>query len=265
MTDRNALIQQMREMKLPQNVPVLVHSSLRSVGEIEGRGEGLLEALIEYVTAEGGLLCVPTHTWGNLKKTVVLDLADDKTCIGTFPEIACRRPGGYRTPHPTHSMKVFGAEERVAAFVAGEGLSETPLPPTGCYGRLLTESGKVLLVGVGHNRNTYLHSVEEKLDVPNRLSADRRSLRVRYPDGHEEERWMKIHKAEGIRDVSAFYPKYEPAFRYHGCITDGRLGDANVQLCDARGMYEVLRLIRERSGGKELLADDAPLLREYYC
>ena len=30
-----------------------------------------------------------------------------------------------------------------------------------------------MLVGVGHERNTYIHSVEEVLNVPNRLAVER--------------------------------------------------------------------------------------------
>ena len=36
--------------------------------------------------------------------------------------------------------------------------------------RLKDVGGKILLVWVGHERNTYIHSVEEVLNVPNRLS-----------------------------------------------------------------------------------------------
>ena len=55
--------EQLMQMGVPRDRVVLVHSSLRAVGEVEGRGEGLLEALIAHCTAEGGLLCIPTHTW----------------------------------------------------------------------------------------------------------------------------------------------------------------------------------------------------------
>ena len=42
------------------------------------------------------------------------------------------------------------------------------------------------------------------------------------------------------------------------------LGAAKAQLCDARGMAEVVKLVRERSGGIELMADDKPLDESYY-
>lgn len=48
----------------------------------------------------------------------------------------------------------------------------TPCTPGGAYDRLKDCGGKILLVGVGHERNTYIHSVEEVLNVPNRLAAE---------------------------------------------------------------------------------------------
>ena len=67
---------QLADMGAPKDGVVLIHSSLRAVGETEGRGEGLLEALIEYFTEDGGLLCIPTHTWANVGKegAITLDL-----------------------------------------------------------------------------------------------------------------------------------------------------------------------------------------------
>ena len=85
-----------------------------------------------------------------------------------------------------------------------------------------------------------------------------------YPNGREELRQIYSHCAEGIGDVSERYPKYEEAFRYHKCITDGMIGNAKAQMCRARGMYEVLALIRQRSDGRELMYDDAPIPRSLY-
>ena len=67
-----------------------------------------------------------------------------------------------------------------------------------------------------------------------------------------------------IPDVSVNFGKFEPAFRYHGCITDGFIGKAKVQLCSATKMKEVMELIYNRSAGKELLADQKPLEKKLY-
>ena len=255
--------EQLRAMGVPCDRAVLVHSFLRAVGEVEGRGEGLLDALIDYCTSEGGLLCIPTHTWAFGSREYPLDMMQPETCIGTLPNLAARDKRGIRTPHPSHSMAVFGDPEAVSGFVTGEERMVSPCQPDSCYGKICEMDGAILLVGVGHNRDTYLHCVEEMMDVPNRLS-EVRERRVRYADGHVEVRRHQGHRSEGIRDVSAHFPKYEPAFRHHGCIVDGFVGNAPTQLCSARGMRDVMRMIRARSGGIELMADDQPLDQAYY-
>ena len=246
---------QLAAMNAPRDSVVLIHSSLRAVGETEGRGEGLLQAFIEYFTEDGGLLCIPTHTWANAGKTDVptLDLTRPKTCIGTLPDIAAAHPLAKRSLHPTHSMAVFGdgAEE----FVADDVKAKTPAPPFGCHGKIYDRGGKILLVGVVHNRNTYLHCVEEMLNVPNRLSPQPLPMSILHKDGTLQPRPSRSHHAEGIGDVSMRYVKYEPAFRHYGYITDGFVGNAPAQLCDARGMKEVLELIYKRSNGAELMQD----------
>ena len=64
--------------------------------------------------------------------------------------------------------------------------------------------------------------------------------------------------------MSVFFDKFEPAVRHYGCIFDGKLGNADVQLCSARKMKAVMDIIYERAQGKELLADDTPLDESLY-
>jgi aminoglycoside 3-N-acetyltransferase len=266
MYDKQTILDQLSEMNAPQGGVVLVHTSMRAVGPVEGGAEGLLDALIEYFTAEDGLLCIPTHTWKHRPnpENIRLDLTANETCIGILPTIAAGDPRGFRTAHPTHSMAVFGRKERVVEYTAGEDRRVTPADPAGCYGKLYTLGGKVLLIGVGHNSDTYLHSVEEMLDVPNRLDASLREVTVKYKNGDVSHRYSRGHHAEGISDVSAQFPNYEPAFRYHGCIVDGFIGNAPTQLCNARKMKQVLELIHKRSGGEELLDSLRVIPKEYY-
>ncbi len=272
MYTKNSIFEDLRRMNAPQDKVVLVHTSLRAVGEVEGRGEAFLEALIEYFTADGGLLLIPTHTWASLggESDITLDMSSEKTCIGTLPNIAAVHPMAHRSLHPTHSMSVFDGKTRSGEpgtaedYIAGEVMVDTSTSPKGCYGRVYDMGGKILLIGVGHNRDTYLHSVEERMDVPNRLSVNPVAIKIRLKSGDVIERPIRHHHAEGIKDVSARYPKYEPAFRLHGAIEDGTIGNAAVQLCDARKMAEVMELVRERSGGIELMADEEPLDPKFY-
>ena len=89
-------------------------------------------------------------------------------------------------------------------------------------------------------------------------------MSILHKDGTLEVREARCHQADGIGDVSMRYPKYEPAFRIYGHVTDGFVGNAPAQLCDARGMKEVLELIHKRSNGAELMTDFEPLPTRLY-
>ncbi len=259
------LLCQLSEMNTPRNKVVLMHSSLRLIGKVEGGANTVLDALIEYFTADGGLFCVPTHTWGNLKKEITLDMGDPSTCLGAFSDIAAADPRGIRSQNPTHSMMVFGDRDRALDFISGEIGISSGTAPESCYGRLYKEGGYVLLVGVAHNRNTYLHCVDEILGVPNRLSAEPRAVTVRLASGELITRQMRTHKTDFTPDISMRFPKYETAFRYHGAITDGFLGNAPTQCCDARIMKEVMEKIWENSEGSDPLIDEKAIPPKWYC
>ncbi len=256
-------LRQLSEMGLPRDAVVLVHSSLRLVGNIEGGAVTLLDALIEYCTADGGLLCIPTHTWGFLRREITLDMTDPATCLGAFSDLAAADGRGIRSENPTHSMVVFGNRERALRFVEGELFVTSGTSPESCYGKISREGGYILLVGVSHSRNTYLHCVEEMIGMPNRLSAEARDVTVKLASGELVTRKVRTHRTDYTSDVSLRFTKYETPFRYHGAIRDGFLGNAPTQACDARIMKETLGLIFKNSGSDPLV-DEKPIPPKLY-
>ena len=259
------IFEQLRKMGAPKNSVVLMHSSLRLIGQIEGGANGLLDSLIEYFTADGGLFCVPTHTWSNLNKEITLDMTDPSTCLGAFSDIAAADPRGIRSENPTHSMMVFGDRLRAEKFVRDEHLVSSGTAPNSCYGKICEQGGFILLAGVAHNKNTYLHCVNEMLGMPNRLGCEQKSVTVKRATGEIVSCKIYPHRTDFVKDISMRFPKYETAFRYHGAITDGFVGDAPTQLCDARIMKETIELILKNCEGVDPLADEKALPPKWYA
>lgn len=262
---KNELIEQLELLQVPVGSIVLMHTSLRAIGQVEGGTGALLDALVEHFTREKGLFCVPTHTWHNMGKSVVLKMDDPDTCLGGFSVAALKDGRGIRTENPTHSMVVFGDPERAAAFIKDDCTVQTPTAPESCYGKLFTEGGYVLLAGVAQNRNTYLHTVDEILQVPNRMETESTPMTVEKSSGERIRRDIRMFYTDYSEDISYRFPKYETAFRYHGCIRDGKLGNAPVQLCDARKMLETVALIHQNSGGIDPLRTEEPIPQRWYC
>ncbi len=233
--------------------PVTVHTSMKAVGEVEGGAEGLLDTLIRFFTGNGGLLIIPTHTWDS----ELYDRRKNETCLGVLPRVAAGHPLGVRSLHPTHSVTVFG--ENAAAFACADDNTDSPVHPDGCYGSIIKEKGYVLLLGVGHDKNTCIHCVEEMLSVKNRLTSEKVQRTIIHRDGRKETRRLYWFDEETIPDVSVYFPKLEPVFRYYDCILDGFLGNAPAQLCKTAEMKIAMENLYNRAGGKELLDNDFPI------
>ena len=261
---KDDILNQLASLGAPQDSIVLMHSSFSLVGSIEGGAVTLLDALIEYFTKDGGLFCIPTHTWHNLDKDIALDMNDSGTCLGLLPDMAASDARGIRSKNPTHSMVVFGDRERALDFIKDEVKVASFTDPVGCYGKIYREGGYILLMGVAHNKNTYLHCVDEMIKTPNRMSDTPMDLTVKLSSGELVTSSITPLYSDFTNDISLRFVKYETAFRYHGAIRDGFIGNAPTQLCDARIMKETVELIANRADGKDPLADEFAIPPAFY-
>lgn len=94
-------------MGLTGNETILIHSSMKSIGPVEGGADTVLDAWMEFFAE--GLLLLPTHTWRFInEENRVFDVRRSPCCVGILPELFRQRPGVVRSLHPTHSMAAYG-------------------------------------------------------------------------------------------------------------------------------------------------------------
>lgn len=239
---------------------VTIHTSLKAVGQIEGGAEGLLDALREYLC--DGLLLVPTHTWLGLVQRDYYDRAKTEPCIGVFPKVAAFHPDAVRSLHPSHSVAVFG--KGAADYVAQEKTFTSGTPTDGCLSRLYEEHGKILLVGVGLESNTYLHAVEERLQIPDRMSEKTVPVGMKDETGSIKKVQFRGYAVEGLTySISVHYPVLEKPFFHMGALCYGALGNAKVLCCDAYKMTEAYACLYERMQ-RDLCRNNEEIPEEYY-
>ena len=255
---------QIDKLNIPKGSIVLAHTAFRLIGKVDGGAKTVLDAFIEYFTENGGLFCVPTHTWANIKEPFVLDMNDTKTCLGAFSDFAASDSRGIRSLNPTHSMMVFGDRKRALEFIKDDAFVTSGTAPESCYGKLFTEGGYVLLIGVSHVRNTYLHAVEEIIGTPDRLAEIPVDVSIKLRSGEIIPRKIRPHKTSFTSDVSLRFSKYETAFRYHRAITDGFIGNAPAQACNAVIMKETMEKIFKNNCGIDPLADEKLIPPAWY-
>lgn len=261
--NKQQLKDQLESMGLKGDETILIHSSMKAIGVVDGGADTVLDAWMEYF--KDGLLLLPTHTWKTVNAdNPVYNPYTTPSCVGLLTNMFMKRDGVIRSLHPTHSMSGYG--KNAAEYLAGEEYNNTPCTPGGCYDRLKEVGGKVLLVGVGHERNTYIHSVEEVLNVPNRLSDMPMELVIelqeesnnsgKLPPYNRDDGWKKHTDNKLCRKVyvrkhynaqqphiSEDFVKLNQIFLDRGVVRKVKFGNADSLLCDAKGMFNIVRQV----------------------
>ena len=252
MYTKEMLFRQLSEMKIDPKGTLLIHSSMKAIGQVEGGADTVIDALMEYM--KDGLLVLPTHTWAQIhENNNVFNVKTEPSCVGLLTNVFRMRKGVVRSLHPTHSVAAYGkdAEE----YIKGEENSHSPCARGGCWEKLLLRKAQILFLGCPLTKNTFLHGVEEWNDIPNRLSKNPQEFISVDEEGNTYNTYQHRHHCEPpATEVSQYYGKMEPAFVKGGAIHYGVFGDAKCVVGDAVKMCEITSVYLKKD---EHLFDDA--------
>lgn len=238
-----SLLNDLEDSGINPKSTVMVHSSMKAIGDVEGRGETVLDVLMAYM--RDGLLLLPTHSWDdNNLKDGLFDPTVEKSCVGILSNLFMQREETIRSLHPSHSVTAYG--ERAATYTSKDTMEVyTPCPRGGCFGSLIDEDAQILFLGAPLTTNTYIHSIEEWLDIPDRLNPDACVYKVKDYDGVVKEVVYRGHKSS-FGDVSKNYDKIEPLLIEKGFAKVLTIGDAKCYLVDVKPMTDlVIGILRD--------------------
>ena len=228
-----SLYKDLKELKINKTGTLFVHSSMKSIGDVDGGADTVLDVLCDYM--KDGLLVFPTHSWEYIdSKNPRFYVETSPSCVGILPEIFRKRKNVYRSLHPTHSVAAFGKDAE--KYISGEEQQNTPCSITGCYGKLLDRKASIMFIGVGLNKNTYMHGVEQWAGVPDRITETQEDLYTILADGSIIH--IPSYRHGGTSDC-IYFPKIENIFIKHSIMYKGKFGDAEVRVCDVVKMTEI--------------------------
>ncbi len=240
---REELVEALRGSGLDRGQQVIAHISLSKLGYVVGGAETVLRALLE-VLGEEGTLMMPAQTWKNLDPEIGVHWeadpawwpiirehwpAYDKAVtpaigMGVVAEMLRSWPGAKRSDHPARSFAAVGrhaehlTEGHDLRNIFGDG---SPL------GKLYELDGRILLLGVGYDKNTSLHLAESRADYPGKKLATEHSAVL--VDGKRE--WV-AYETLAVDDAD-FVPLGETYDR-EGSVPVHRIGQAEVRLLEQR-------------------------------
>lgn len=249
-----SLLKQLEMMEIDPRGTLLVHSSFKSIGEVKGGADTVLDALSEYM--KEGLLVLPAHTWSYINaQNPRFSVLESPVCVGILPELFRKRPGVIRSWHPTHSVAALGTD--APGFTAGDERWDTPCARGSVYGKLLDRKADIMLLGVDLRRNTFIHGIEEWADIPGRMTDGHEPLITVTPAGEEIPVPSRRHC--GLSWSQHFW-KVEQVLEEGGALRRGSFGDAEVMICGTVETTEILsRMLAENP---DLFSDNEPLSGE---
>lgn len=237
--------QDLEKLGLRPGDTVLMHSSLKSLGGIEGGAETVIGALQALLGPEGTLI-LPAFSWVTVNaESPIFDRETTVSCVGWLPEyFRTRVPGVIRSIHATHSCCLWG--KRAEELAKDHELDDTPVGPNSPLAKLPKIGGKILMLGCPFDRNTSMHGVEETADAFYLLQPNK--LEYVLKDGERE-----------IRRLSRRHNFYVDGWHYIQCyrriigllqgeeISLGKVLEADCALMDAAAVWK---------RGREKLAED---------
>lgn len=232
---RERIAEDLSRLGLARGDIVFVHSSLRSLGWVEGGADAVIDAFLDVLGPEG-LLVVPTLTFtfahGDLAR-YAFDPRETPSRVGKITDTLWRRPEAFRSGHPTHSVAALG--RRAEELVQGHERTST-FGKDGPYGRYVEWGAKIVFLGVDLRCNTTLHAVEDWLDLP---YLQTEQALVKGPDGQPQV--VTVTKSPmGDRDFYRSGSKVERMLEGAGLVRQGRVGMAQTRWLPSREMVRAV-------------------------
>jgi len=148
---KSKLADSLLKLGLQKGDCVLLHSSLKSIGYIEGGAKAVLQAFLDVVTPEGTLI-VPTYSMrGTMLETCkaadyIFDPRTSLTQLGSIPANFLKMKDLNRSIHPTHSVSAIGKDAEY--ITEAHHLASSTYGVDSPWDRLIKINGKIIGLGV---------------------------------------------------------------------------------------------------------------------
>ena len=231
---------------------LMVHASLRRIGPVEGRADGVVDALEAAVGPAGTLLMVlgardhwdwvnqrPEHERAGLLRDAepfdsLVTPADPD--VGVLPEVFRTRSGTLVSDHPDGR---FGASGRQAGALLDDGPWDDYYGPDSTLARFVDAGGRVLRLGADLDTVTVIHYAEYLAPVASKRRVRRHHL-VTAPGGPEVRVVECLDDSEGIVDRPGedYFVLILREYFATGRAATGVVGGATSELIDAADLVE---------------------------
>jgi aminoglycoside 3-N-acetyltransferase len=220
-----------KEIGLQAGDTVLVHSSYKSLGGVEGGPQAVIDALLDVLGPEGTLV-MPAFNF-DFNKGQPWDVRNTPSQMGVLTELVRTDPRAKRIFHPIYSFSIIGkyadelTRERYKSSYERKSL----------FGKLRDLDGKIMIIGLSYTHSfTFVHHVEEMEGVDYRYKkaftgqvTDENGVTV------TDTFYMMVRDLD--KGVITEVDPMGALLEEHGVVKTQRIGEADVKMMKATEAY----------------------------
>jgi aminoglycoside 3-N-acetyltransferase len=226
------LVEGFRELGVEGRDTLLVHSSYKSFGEVEGGPQTVIQALEAALGPEGTLI-MPTFNF-DFNKGVPWDVRSTPSKMGILTELVRTDPRAKRVFHPFYSFAILGKH----ADALGSLRYKSSYGRDSVFGKLRDLDGKIMVIGLSYtNSMTFFHHIEQMEGVNYRfLKQFTGEVTDESGNTYTDTFEMLVRDIDKgvITEVDPMGELMEKA----GIVKVRKIGEADVKLMKANEVYE---------------------------
>lgn len=165
MVRKEDIVKAARQLGIVPGDIVLIHSSFKSLGEVENGADTVVSGFMEAIGPEGTLV-FPTlcqKDWAHVYENWHLDAESN---VGYLTNYFRKLPGAKRSDQATHSVAAMGKEAEYLTETHGKSgkrygiYGDTPFAADSPWEKMYQKNAKVVFLGAEIYSNTFRHFVE---------------------------------------------------------------------------------------------------------
>ncbi len=226
------LVEGFRDLGLENGDTLLVHSSYKSLGEVDGGPRTVTHALETVLGAEGTLI-MPTFNF-DFNKGVPWDVRKTRSKMGALTEVVRVDPRAKRVFHPFYSFAILGKH----AEMLGSLRYKSSYERNSVFGKLRDLDGKIMVIGLSYNDSmTFFHHIEQMEGVDYRF-LKQFTGEVTDENGNTYTDTFEMLVRDIDQGVMTMVDPMGALMEQVGIVKIRKIGEAEVKLMRANEVYE---------------------------
>jgi len=220
-----------RDLGVQSGDTLLVHSSYKSLGEVDGGPQTVIEALLAALGADGTLI-MPTFNF-DFNKGEPWDVRSTPSKMGILTEFVRKDPRAQRVFHPFYSFAIIGKHAKMLGSLRYKSSYER----NSVFGKLRDLDGKIMVIGLSYNNSmTFFHHIEQMEGVDYRF-LKQFTGQVTDENGNTYTDTFEMLVRDIDKSVKTMVDPMGALMEKAGVIQSKEIGEADVKLMKANEVY----------------------------